>query len=426
MIILKKNNFRLYTFFCFVLLFLSSCVEREHSNVFDPNAGLDSLDATPSIRRSDSVIVITWPRAQSVEVKAYNLYRRVGGEQAFIKIKSVPNNIFTYSDSATAFDIPHRYYLTYTGVDNESPPTYSVCTIPGPAVFWVLDDLYLKILRFTYDLGFESFNFFAIWFPQNFTRDSKRNNGLVTFTSFRYFEIFNLQSAELLLSNSQIEAPYDCLYLPGQDVYWISDSSRGIYEVNPVTAIENFITTTAGKPTRMQYHADGWVYTLDKQYKSIRQYDLTGQLVSEYSVAGTKPLVNPVGFHVVDFNQDLYIIDRNIETDLLIRLKSQSLQSDTLMIADNMRQVLTDQGGQAIWVSINNPDDGYLLQLSADGLRLNELKGFKYIADFKINPYNNTLVICDYWGDKVVHVRQDGSKIGETKKRLAPHKVYIQ
>ncbi|MBN2426335.1 MAG: hypothetical protein JXR46_03350 [Calditrichaceae bacterium] len=378
--------------------------------------------------RSDSVIMISWIKPQDVDIKHINIYRRIGGEQNFTKIKTLPGNISLFSDSAVTYHIKHRYYVTFGGGQGESPPTRTISTIPGPLSIWILDYYDLYVLKYTYDLSFTPFQYYALWYQQSMALSFKSGIGLITYPIYHYFEIFSLKSGNFLTGNDRLEYPYDCLYSAARNTFLVSDSSSGIYEVSISTGQERLLTATAGKPTQLQYTNTAFVYALYPESRSIKKFTSAGLFTDEIKGYRDNHFAKPVYFHVDERNNTIYIIDRWQNADALLRINPELQQCDTLIIHESIKKVLINTNTNDIWISVNTPgdEDACLLQLSYDGLRLNEINGFSYIADFVINPYNNALIVCDYYGYKVVQIRPDGSVISETKGKIVPYKVYVQ
>ena len=126
-------------------------------------------------------------------------------------------------------------------------------------------------------------------------------------------------------------------------------------------------------------------------------------------------------------NAELYIIDKvNTEDCILYRY---SLLSDSVkVIYQNkyMNCIQIDQNNNSVWISINESENSVLMQLSLDGIRLNEIAGFSGISDFKFISETNTIVVADPVDNLVKHLRPNSSVIGVFDKAVYPAKVYVE
>ena len=54
---------------------LFHCADRNKSNIFDPDSGIDSLDIGLNVISADTCISIRWSAPTKVQFEGYNLFR---------------------------------------------------------------------------------------------------------------------------------------------------------------------------------------------------------------------------------------------------------------------------------------------------------------------------------------------------------------
>ena len=91
-----------------------------------------------------------------------------------------------------------------------------------------------------------------------------------------------------------------------------------------------------------------------------------------------------------------------------------------------MNGIQVNTNDNSVWISINEPENSVLMQLSSEGIRLNEIAGFSGISDFKYISETNTIIVADPVDYLVKHIRPNGSVIGVFNKASYPSKVYVE
>ena len=78
-----------------------------------------------------------------------------------------------------------------------------------------------------------------------------------------------------------------------------------------------------------------------------------------------------------------------------------------------------------ILLAVNLESIAEIVQLSAEGERLNILTGFRYIKDIRISGKTGNIVTA-YAGDATVyHLHSDGELIGKSEQALYPNRIII-
>lgn len=410
----------------FAALLFSAACQREHSNIFDPKNDLDSLDLNLKISRSDSVVTLRWWSPGTVSYQGFNIFRKAENENAFRLLAAVPADSFSYNDSNVSYEISYTYFLSVFGNDVESPPTPVIKTTPGAGNFWILDYWNFYILNLTFDVQHILKKHYAIWRPKAMSFSDNEKTALITYPGYGYFEIFDPQTNAYLLGSDQLLKPYDCLFESSENRFWISDSTGGIYTIDIPSYSLNTVTEALSRPTYLCMDDDGKLYILDKLPGKIYQFD---------PGAGTLAPIEILGDSVIHFTPDpkrkhILAIDNSSGRGSLNSYGTADSSFAILYSDSSLSRVRVSAYDGTIWISLNYQNSAEIVQLSADGQRLNSLNGFDYIADFNISSETGYLVIADMNFNTDVgtirHIRPDGTVIGTSKEAYFPYRVYIR
>jgi|GEM_PF-3216046 len=415
--------------FFFVLIacgaIISACAERDRVNIFDPDSGIDTLDMSVYITSADTVTTLSWFPPRTLKYEGFNLYRKSAAEPSFRRIATLSSNQGEYKDRDTEFDVEYTYYLTIQGENSESPPTRSLQVTPGPASHWVLDRFGLNIFKLTYDLRHKQVTKYAVWIPENLALNPGDQVAVVTYPQYRFVEIFQTRTGSSLTGLSQFRHPYDCLYFPAQNKFWLTDSSGYLYRVqSPDGAIE-LLDQSLNQPSQIT-RSNQAVYVLDRGNKQILAYNSGGNKIQTIKDIGSIQLQNPLFIEATPASGQLYIIDQTQSKNVLYAYNPSLNSAQKIYEADHLNTVKIDPEDQAIWVSVDVQQNSRIMQLSLTGDRLSEIEGFGSIADFKINPLTKTFIVADYRNGLVKHIRSNSTTIGIFREAIYPTRVYIQ
>ncbi|RLD13157.1 hypothetical protein DRI50_07705, partial [candidate division KSB1 bacterium] len=195
-----------------LLMLITHCSVRKHTNVFDPKSGIDTLDMKLELRSADSIVTLSWIPHYDTEIKGFHLYRRAGNQTQFSSLAILPAGQTEYRDSLVQFDTPYAYYLTLIGASGESPPTPVLKTVPGPGQIWVLDRWNEYILKFSYDMRHRLLSHYAIWIPQALAFNKQKNLAIITYPLYHYAEVIDPTSGLLKQEITDIRYAYACAF----------------------------------------------------------------------------------------------------------------------------------------------------------------------------------------------------------------------
>jgi len=410
----------------FLIFGLFHCAERDRTNIFDPAAGIDTLNLSLDISSADSSITLRWSSPGNVGTEGFKLYRKSETDNNFSLLASLPTDQFEYEDSNIEFYTQYQYYLTVQGQDNESPPTHVVKVTPGPISFVILDRLGFALYWVSYDLGHLIRTQYTIWTPENLAHDPLNDLYLVTYPVFNYFEVYSGNSGRIEEANSDFPDPFDCIYNTQQYEFWITDSSGLLFSLEPASGRTDIIDRNLIRPTQI-IQSENNIFVLDMGARQVIIYNKSGDRTGSINQSVNNALMNPAYIHYAESYPHLYIIDR---PDSIGSLYAYSLLSGTgelVFVHKFMNVVKTDIRDNSIWISINETQNSSVLQLSPDGVRLQEISGFSSISDFRINFESNSIIVADPVDDIVKHIRlSDLGTIGVFKESVNPMKVYSE
>jgi len=407
-----------------IIQIFCGCSERERTNIFDPSAGIDSLDLTLIITSADTVTTLKWFPPTSVDYTGFNLYRRAENESQFALVTSLSSNQKEYKDRALTFDVSYEYYLTIQGENSESPPSPKVKVTPGPLSFWILDRWGLNIFKTTYDLRHKRITKFAVWIPENLAFDTKNNLALVTYPQYRFAEIFDQYSGATTVTLPDFIYPFDCVYDPHREKFWLTDSSGYLYKINPIDGLSDLIDQSLQQPSQIII-SNQTLYVIEIGRKQVIIYNSNGNRVGTLKNIGNIELQQPIYIQNDPLSEHIYIIDQTSTERILYRYAPLQNSLKVILKNEHLKTIKVNPRDNSIWLSIDNELNSSLMQLSNDEVRL-ELKGFSGISDFRINPSTGTLIVADYVEGFVKHIRTDSSTIGTFKEAIYPSKVYTE
>jgi len=404
---------------------LISCQDRERNNIFDPKTTVDSLNLYMRVSRSDTLIELDWSKPFGVEFSGFNLYGRKLPAEDFSLLASLPASQRGYRQRGISLDEQYEYYLTVLGTDGESVPTKVLKTVPGLETFWVLDQWDFTILRYSYDFRHLLSRRYAVWYPQSLALAPEYSTAVVTYPAYKYFEVFNMNTSEVIAGSEDMMRPYDCQYDSRSRGFWIADSSTGLFSYNIGENLLTLKSTSPQKPVQVIVEDSG-IWLVDRSLKALLFYNRNGQLGRTVRTFGNYTLMDPYFLEIDDINNFYYVLDHAGENDKIYRFTSSLSNAELIYQGQNISKIRSDSFSNSIWVVENNDQDATVMQLSAYGSRLKELAGFNYITDIRIKQQNGNIIIADLGDRKITHLRPDGSIVGFTQNYVYPFKVYAQ
>lgn len=408
-----------------LLMLITHCSVRKHTNVFDPKSGIDTLDMKLELRSADSIVTLSWIPHYDTEIKGFHLYRRAGNQTQFSSLAILPAGQTEYRDSLVQFDTPYAYYLTLIGASGESPPTPVLKTVPGPGQIWVLDRWNEYILKFSYDMRHRLLSHYAIWIPQALAFNKQKTLAVITYPLYHYAEVIDPTSGLLKQEITDIRYPYACAFNPKSRAFYISDSIGALYQFTPNGSVQ-LLDGELGKPEEIVFDAQGNAAVLDSYKKALILYQADGTRRAEITGFNGHRFRSLRFLSVNQAGSYFYFIERNDTSDVLFRLSTLTDSISPVFEGQGLRAVRESPMDHSLWLAVNSDNGANILQLSPSGLRLNTLNGFKFITDIAVNPINGNLIIADRDAHQVIHVRSDGSRIGVFKEAPYPFKVYIE
>ncbi len=412
--------------FLFSLFILFQCTDRDRNNIFDPSSGIDSLDIRLYITSADSIVTIKWYSPAKIQYIGYNLYRKAENEDDYNLIASFTPDQSEYIDEDVSNDISYKYYLRIVGEDNESPPTKILKVTPGPLSFFVLDYWGYALYKLTYDVQHILSTRYTTWRPENLAFDPSGDLVMITYPQLHYYDIISLYSNSTVLSGTEFNRPYDCIFIPEQYKFWFTDSSGSLYSIDPISETPQIIDQNLIQPTQILQTIHG-IFVIDVKAARIIRYNNSGQRQDIIESMGENHLIRPIYINYASNNAELYIIDRVSNEDrILYRYSFLSDSAEIIYQNKYINVVQIDQNDNFVWISINDPENSVLMQLSWEGTRLNEITGFSGISDFKFINETNTIIVADPVESLVKHLRPNSSVIGVFDEAAYPSKVYVE
>lgn len=418
------------SFILTILCVFISCKERDHSNPFDPENNDSFYNISLSLNSHDTLITLSWIKPEKPYFNSIDIYKKKETDSDFKLLATVSNSISHYTDIVNEFDVRYSYYIKLNGNDVTSKASEIKSIVPGPGTIWVLDNYLWQILRLNYDLSSVSLIKAGYWRPQNLVLAPKINRGLITYPSFDYFEIFDLNNGQSLYGNTSINKPFDAVYDSGLNLFWLIDTLGSLNAID-TTAYLIHAERLLKKPVQIDI-LNGELFVLDAARNGIYFFNRSPvQLGFTSKNDQGENFTNLKLFRLDKSNKNLYILDGLPGNNVLYKYNI-NLKQITRVFQDSL--ILTfdvNQRDESIWIIIANKLNSELLQLSVNGDRLLRNSDFIYPEDIKVNPYNGNVVLTDMtkpvniFAQKVFHYKAK-TLIGSFGTYGDPFKVYIE
>ncbi|MCB0280948.1 MAG: hypothetical protein KDF60_00080 [Calditrichaeota bacterium] len=397
---------------------------RERDNIFDPKNKNKTIEIGFGLTSQENYIRLYWSSPHDVIYKSFNIYRKAVGQDSFNLYTTVARGINYFDDRDILFDEKYSYYLSINGETEESYPTQVKSITPGPGNIWMLDRYLWDIVKLSYDLSAVSIRKAGAWRPENMAMSEKI--GLITYPVFRYLEIFNLENGRTIDGNLNLRSPFDATYDPVHGQFWVVDSTGSIYTIDTVEANEQLVYQDLKKPVQIEY-MNNRIFVLDRGFDKLFIFNSTPFLTDSIGSNQTGELFADLKlFRLDETNNKCYLLDGKNGANTLYRYNLNNRQIEPVFRDSLIYTFDVNQKDETIWIVIANKVNSQLLQLSPAGNRLHIIDGLVRPTDIKINPYNENVVVADFYGQTVYHYRPDFSLVGIYSTIGDPFKVYIQ
>ncbi len=422
------------TFYILIIISLVvfSCDERDRNNIFDPNNKNKHIEIGFRLSSEDSTITLFWNPPGNIEYNSINIFRKVQSESETVLYAIVEKGITHFIDTDIIYDREYSYFITISGKTEESYPTKTLSTIPGPGSIWIIDSYLWEIKKLNYDLSSVSLRKATFLQPENLAFSTENDLALVTYPRFRNMELFDVRTGEFKAENTNLGHPFDAVYDSNNNNFWLVDSSGSLYSIDTVDANAQLITQELSNPVQIDIFAQN-LYILDQGKNKIFIYDTSPQLIdSIFQKADHSPFIQLKKFRIDKVNSKIYFIDgQNGNTTLysynLLDKQLTSLYQDSIISSFDINQ--TDE---TIWIIIAKRLNSNLVQLFGNEIRHFNVSELEQPIEIKVNSINGNIVITDFKVSadlevpNVFHYRSDLSPIGTYSTYGIPSKVYIE
>ncbi len=409
------NKITFYLVLAILPFFLQSCTTRERDNPFEAGSKNDLLTFT--LKPFEARVELDWQFNRTLEdFSGFRVYRGIDSPDSISFYAQVDASARQFIDTAVQQGQRYFYRVTVLGSDVESPPSVTRETLLGPGRIWVLSRGNFNVHRLSYDLrhavrSYQTAYISDAWAtPPN---DSLFWIGTPTFASSvvslnrgagveKFFFLDSLRFAKDLAYDQQ-----------RRKLYILDDASKKLF----ITRNDNIL---------QQFSLDP-----NENYRKMGYDPVLGQiwLFSESSIS-RMPAETPNEFTRLPFNSNfrgrdfdlfggkVYILmsDENANTSQLLTISSQLNVENTLDLTGIFYRVrFAGQGGGFYLAKENNGANDALVKLNNAGGRLLELPEFEVITDIAVNPFDQTVVVADFFNNLVSAYDSDGNFISASQ-----------
>jgi hypothetical protein len=414
-----------------IVWFLVSCSERIKDNPFESGG---QAPVSLSVLSYADRVELSWGTPNLSGYSGFNVYKNDQINKEYRLIAALPASERHYID----YDIEHRtkytYYIRIDGGDMESKPTDPVSITPGPGINWIVDTDGYQILKTTYDLEHLFMTYKTGYAPIDLAVSTEMGTGIILGLWSGVVEQITTEGGHQRYYNEMV-FPYAVAYDKVDSLFWIADSSGGIYTLNPRTENISFVSGAVLQPVSIDIAPENdLISVIDGKRKEIVQFNRNGLVTNRISSINDRQLQKPICYEIDEINTRVWVIDAADEYDLIFTKK---LQDDRYTFVDSVsyripygydiyRDLDPDPINEMAWYVSINLDTANVMQLSADGTRHLELKNFYYPYNIAVNPYDGTLLVVDSGNRRVIHYQQSDVIMGMATNLNFPVKVRIQ
>jgi len=413
---------------------LGGCSERGHDNPFDPK-GFGNSPVTLSVTSTDNnTIRLNWGwRSDPVtDYSGFRIYRSTSNDQNYTLYREMPENQFSFVDSAI-----QRYNWYYYKVSVFGPAVESAASQPqkiylGLGSYWILSRYGFWVRKVSYDLLRINREYDTSYPPEEWA--VSLSDSLINLCFFRYdrgISQLNLQKGfEDYFYYDDLDSPIDVEYDPSQSRIFVLDendqSSQDQLHVIRNKSIERKITLPPDEYLKL--------------YLSIQNQCLMilGKTILLKFSLTTSTITDTIPFAEGFDGQDL-----DASTDSVFVLSTSALsklsQIYRMSFADNNVNAMTISGIFYRITEKSTTREFYLaesiteakdmvVKLSSQGTRLLQLPNFEFVEQIGLNPYDQSIVVVDRLGDQLMLYDSSGNEVSRSlpNRFYDPIRIYIE
>lgn len=420
--------------FASALILLSGCSERGHDNPFDPQ-GSSTSPVTLSVTSTDnSTIRLDWDWQSDpvTDYTGFRIYRSAGNNQNYVLYQEIPRHPFAFVDSAVQQYDWYYYKVSVYGSAVESAPSQPQKIYLGQGSYWILSRYGFWVRTVSYDLLHINTQYYTQYPAEEWAVSLE--DSLINLCFFRFdvgISQLNLKKGfEDYFYYDDLDSPVDVEYDPSQKRIYVLD------ENGPSIEDQLYIIKNKSFERKITLPQDNYL----KLYLSIPNQCLmilgkTTLLkfsLTSGTITDSFPLSAGFDGQDVDASSDSIFV-------LCASEASNSTQIYKISFADNGTNSLTVPGiyyritvksatGELyVAESIAGAKDR-VVKLSPQGTRLLQLPNFEFIEQIGLNPYDQSIVVVDRFGDQLVLYDSSGNEVSRSSPNrfYDPIRIYIE
>lgn len=432
------NTIRIHLFaslciVCAIWLSVTGCSEREPNNPFDPKgSGKPPLLLSVSSQDNDYIrLNWRWREDPITDYSGFRIYRAVGGNE-FQLYREIGRNQFSFIDSTA-----QRYNWYFYKVSVFSPSAESILSSPqraylGQGVYWILSSGGFWIRKVSYDL-LRTLNHYDIFYPPEEWAISLTDSVIWT-GFFRYglgVSRLNLQKGdEDFFYFENLNRPVDVAY---------DEQTKKVYILD---------LGIQGEPDRIHILQDQGLQSRfplpEGNYLKIFLSNSSQSLIilgekkifrmSLSSMTLTDTLVFSRGFLARDMHVSsnwVFVLTSSAQdtTSKIYRTSVGLGSPDSLVVGGDFYRITYDPISDGFYLAENVPAArDQVAKLSPQGTRLLRLIDFRFVEQIGLNPYDQSVVVVDRFGDQLILFDKDGNEISRSQQNAFydPIRIFIE
>ncbi len=399
-----------------LLIFLISCTKRERDNPFE--SGSNNTLLTLTLKPFEAQVELNWQFNRTLEdFTGFRVYRGIDSPDSLSFYAEVDASAREFTDTAVQQGRWYFYRVTVLGRSVESPPSETRRTLLGPGQYWVLSRGNFNVHRLSYDLrntiqSYQTAYISDAWAtPPN---DSLFWIGTPTFAS-SVVSLNRRTGVEKFFFLDSLRFAKDLAY--DQDrrrLYILDDASKKFF----ITRNENILLQISLDPNENYRElafdpSNGQIWLLGENSVSMMQADSPGEFTSKLPFSSN---FRGRDFDLFAGKVYLLISDETANTSQLLTLSSQLNVENTFDLTGIFYRIrFARQGGGFYLAKENNGANDALVKLNSAGGRLFELPEFEVITDIAVNPFDQTVVVADFFNNLVSAYDSDGNFISASQ-----------
>ncbi|KAA3654428.1 MAG: hypothetical protein DWQ10_17820 [Calditrichaeota bacterium] len=414
---------RYFTLFLLIFLFIA-CDKRERSNPLDPrNPDSKGKPEPPAIFSTHDSVHVSWSHLNFSNANAYNIYRKIEGEDDFQFIKSLQPHIFSYWDTNCEYEKSRWYKISVSSEGFESILSDQVEIRPGPSFLWATDRFNGMLTKYSHDGRHVVFR--TTDFIEPYRLKTSPNLNFIWISDLWEGRIKRISTNGTLINDKiQLLGLTDFVFDPLDEVVWVSSYNFNTCARFNFAGLKELEISLFKSPWYLALHTGAnRVFVVNDGLGEIIRMNYEGQIEKR------KDGFENFKAMAYDEKRDrLWVSDLDRITILEQNLGEMNIYK-RLTGFSRIGAFAIDHERGDVWCFdfLQQEDASRVLKFSADGDEMLVLNGFTDPRALAVNPANNNCFVAEGVTGKIVELDDEsGATLGVNVTNREFSKIAVQ